>query len=105
MKLNSKSGATLAAAAAPCSWPVRLHRPARLRRMPRWASAWRPRLQGPARLQGRRKLLQGPEFLQDHGFLDDLREAVHGDRWQVREGLIVPTETKGVRHCCRALLT
>ncbi len=81
MKLNSKSGATLAVAAATlfiAGAVVYDRLDDRERRHGQVHG--RQRLQGPERLQGRRQFLQGPECLQGGtGFSTDPREAVQRD--------------------------
>ena len=90
MKLNSKSGATLAAAAATLflagavvstGIDARERRPGQVH--------GRQRLQGPERLQGRGEFLQGPERLQGHGFSMASEKQCAAMGAQVRQGLIV----------------
>ena len=77
MKLNSKSGATLAAAAATLflagAVVSTVSTPANAAQGKCMA---RQRLQGPERLQGRVEFLQGPERLQGSGLLDGLGRPV-----------------------------
>ena len=97
MKLDSKSGATLAAAAATlflAGAVVTDHiEPSECRA---GQVHGRQRLQGPERLQGRREFLQGPERLQGHRLLDELARQVrcHGRRF--RQELIVPNDARGL---------
>jgi len=72
MKLNSKSGATLAAPLQPFSSPARSFRNrVDVPRTPLRSSAWAPtpaRARAPAK--GRLEFLQGPERLQEHRYFD-----------------------------------
>ena len=104
MKLNSKSGATLAAAAATLFLAG-----SGVSTVSTSADAaagqvhGRQRLQGRERLQGFGKLLQGPERLQGRGFLGDFRKGVRRHGRQVRQGLIGGSSAARARRC-RALV-
>ena len=92
MKLNSKSGATLAAAAATLFLAGAVVSTASTPANRCGQVHGRQRLQGPERLQGLGQLLQGPERLQGSGFLGGFRKAVRRHGRQVRQGLIHPIE-------------
>ncbi len=73
MKLNSKSGATLAAAAATLFLAGAVGRRVSSPRTPLRASAWRQCLQGPERLQGLANSCKGQNACKTR-LHDDLRE-------------------------------
>ena len=76
MKLNSKSGATLAAAAATLFLAGAVVTTGSTIGKRRCGQVHgRQRLQGPERLQERGEFLQGPERLQEPGLLDGFAEA------------------------------
>ena len=89
MKLDSKSGATLAAAAATLFLAGAVvstgvdDRERRGRQVHGCQC-----LQGPERLQGRREFLQGPERLQGSGLRQDVGSQVQGHGRRIRQVLI-----------------
>ena len=74
MKLNSKSGATLAVAAATLFLAGAVVSTVSTLPTPLRQVHGRQRLQGPERLQGRREFLQGHERLQGQRLLDGCRK-------------------------------
>ena len=95
MKLNSKSGATLAAAAATLFLAGAVVSTGSTPGKRRGQVHGRQRLQGPERLQGLGEFLQGPERLQGPGFLGGFRKAVRRHGRQVRQGLIHQIDKEG----------
>ena len=91
MKLNSKSGATLAAAAATLFLAGAVVSTGSTSAN---AAAGKCMVgnacKGQSACKGGVERLQGPECLQGSGLLDDHREGVHRHGRQVRQGLIVP---------------
>ena len=95
MKLNSKSGATLAAAAATLFLAGAVvstgSTPANAAGKCMAGNACK----GQSACKGARQCLQGPERLQGHRLLDGLRKGVRRHGRQVRQGLIHQIDKEG----------
>jgi len=107
MKLDSKSGATLAAAAATLFLAGAVvstgSAPANAAMGSRHGQVHGCQcLQGSERLQGRLEFLQGPERLQGSGLRPDVGSQVQGHRRRVRQELIVIGRSEGPAFHCRA---
>ena len=94
MKLNSKSGATLAAAAATLFLAGVAVSTIDARRRRSGQVHGRQRLQGPERLQERRNACKGLNACKGKGF-SMIRKPLQGQGRRVRQGLIVVIDTTG----------